>query len=184
VTKPDERVVSQRRNILSALVTVPFIVWEIYEVQLGSLVQSLETSPSFLLFFSFFGALFAAWHVIVLEYLPKWTGLNRTTRVWFGISLNLWSAGLILLWLEPQLAKIIMVSFFALTDLTIYLMARDLLHRVMSGVAYRSRQGQRPVIHLAVIDRSEKNRNHHSHCLGSLLDTVFPGYSGARMGIG
>jgi hypothetical protein len=88
----------------------------------------VEASASVLPFFALFGTLFAAWCVIDLEYFPKWNRLNRTTRVWFAISIDLWAAGLILLWLEPHLAKVIMVAFFAMADLATFLMVRDLPH--------------------------------------------------------
>lgn len=129
--KPDESGMSPRQNILSALVMLALIVWEVYLVWFGSLVRSVEASASFLPFFALVGTLFAAWCVINLEYFPKWTSLNRTTRVWSAISADLWSAGLILLWLEPQLAKVIVVSFFAIADLTAFLMVRDLLYRAL-----------------------------------------------------
>lgn len=134
--KPNESGVSPRQDILGVLVVLPLIVWEVYLVWFGGLVRSVEASPSFLPYFAFFGALLAAWCVIDLECFPKWTGLNRKTRVWFAISADLWSAGLILLWLEPRLAEVIVVSFLVIADLTIFLTVRDLLHRALSGVRY------------------------------------------------
>ncbi len=119
----------QSRNIPATLMLLPVILWEVYLIWFGGLVQSVKSSPSFLLYLALVGALYAGWSVLQLEYFTNLRSVSRKTQVWLTFSTNIWCLGLILLWLEPQLALPIFVVFFVVADLAGFLTARDLLHR-------------------------------------------------------
>ena len=120
-------------ELLAVIALLLIIVWEVYLIALGGLIQSAKSSSEILLCLAFIGVLAAAWSVIDLEYFPKSSGLSRKTRVWLIIGTNLWCAGLLLLWLEPQLAVVIVIAFFAITDFLIFQAARDLFRRAFSA---------------------------------------------------
>lgn len=131
--KPGKSSKGQRQGILAALLAVPVIAWQVYLIWISELIRSVGASPSFLLFFALVGTLVSAWSTVDLEYFPKSTGLGQGTRVWFIVGADLWSAGLILLWLEPRLAALIVIFFFVLADLLLFQAARSLLHRGLFG---------------------------------------------------
>ena len=120
----------RRKDILSALMLLPLIAWEIYEIWLGDLTRTAISFRSTLLLFAFFGALYAAWSVVQFEYFPKFDVFSRRSQVWFTISVDLWCAGLVLLWLEPSFALPVVISTFVIADLMGFQALRELLGRM------------------------------------------------------
>jgi hypothetical protein len=116
-----------REHGLAALILLPFVAWQVYEIWLGDLIRPAKEFPSALLVFAFFAALYAGWSVMQFEYFPTFDVFSRKIQIWFTVGLNFWCAGLIGLWLEPRFALPIAASIFAITDFLGYQVARDLL---------------------------------------------------------
>jgi hypothetical protein len=132
----------RREYVLAVLILLPIVAWEVYEIWLGDLIRPAKYFPSVILVFACFGSIYAAWNLIQIEYFPISGVFNRKIQIWFTVGLNLWSAGLVGLWLEPRFAIPIAVSSFAITDFLGFQLALDLCHRL----AGRSGRGEQLVL--------------------------------------
>ena len=116
-----------RRDVRTALILLPLIVLEVYEVRFGSMIQSVKASPSVLLYLALGQVIYSAWSEVQFEYFPKLSSLSRKTQIWFISGLNLGAAALIVIWLEPRFALPVVISIFVIADLIAFQVARDLI---------------------------------------------------------